>query len=256
MDKILTVATWNISEGHLARSSKLFDYDQEENLEYFVVQLRKINPEIICLPEINMPNKQDGVTLTSRIAKSLGFDNSHEKPFHHSLFYKDRSLGLGLVSSLNFSVTDVPLDQPDFPLIFENGTPASDHTRWLFVADFESFALATTHNWPMRVFQHSYDSEPGAGYGRYLDKTYLQVLPNNKPLIFAGDLNFNTPETVIPQTINTFKLHEALPQDQPTRNDNNRSDHILYGPGFECIEAKIVPGKGDHYLCYAKLKLQ
>jgi endonuclease/exonuclease/phosphatase family metal-dependent hydrolase len=255
MDKIVTVVTWNISEAHFAKSSKLFDYEHEENLEYFIDELRKIRPDIVCLPEINIPNDHDNASLTSRVASALGFKYSHEKLFHESLFYQDRALGLGLISSMKFSVKDIPLDQPKFRLNLADGTPAYNHTRWLFEADFHSFVFGATHNWPMNIFQRSYESEPGAGYGRYLDDLYLRELPANRSLLLAGDLNFNTPGKVIPQTVSKFAFRQALPQDQQTMNDGSRPDHILYTPAFECLHARIMPSKSDHNLCYATFKI-
>jgi endonuclease/exonuclease/phosphatase family metal-dependent hydrolase len=255
MAKTFTVATWNISEGRLARSVGLFDYERKENLDYFVAQLKNINPDIVCLGETRIPHDKNEESLTSRMAKALGFASVHEAPMHHSLTNEHDKLGMGLISSFNFKVQNIPLKQPDFPLVFSNGRPATLHTRWLFVAEFGSFILATTHNWPMREFKYSYDSEPAAGYGKYLDEVYAQELPGDRPLILAGDLNFDSPANVMPVSVRKLKLTEALPLDQPTRPAGDRPDHILFTPEFEILESKIVPGKGDHYLCFAKLQL-
>lgn len=255
MAKNITVAIWNISEGHLARSEDLFDYERDESLDYFVSELKKIKPDVVCLGETHIPLDNSEASLTTRMAKALGFENTHEAPMHHSLINNDDKLGIGLISSLSFKVHDIPLKQPDFPLVFSNGKSAAPHTRWLFIAEFGSFVLATTHNWPMREFGHSYTTEPGASYGMYLDDVYSNELSGNTPLILAGDLNFDTPAKVISAFVHRLNLSEALPQDQPTRPAGDRPDHILISPEFRCIESEIIPGRGDHYLCFAKLSL-
>lgn len=257
MTKSVTVATWNLSGGRLARSSGLFDYEPGENLDYFVAELTKVNPDVVCLPETHLAKEgQSGASLSSRLANKLGFSYVHDAPLHRSHIDSNYTLGIGLISKHAFEAQDVPLPQPDFPILFANGKPATPHTRWLVVAEFDGFTLATTHNWPMEVFQLSYDKEPAAGYGRSLADIYLNALPSGRPLVLAGDLNFNSPENVMPKLLNELHLKEALPQDQPTRNAGDRPDHILYSPGFRCQKSRIIPGESEHYLCYATLELE
>lgn len=256
MKRTLSVATWNLSGGRLARSSGLFDYETNENLDYFVDEIRKVSPDIICLPETHLINNGTGEkSLTLRLAERLDIPYSHEVPFHQSHIDPRYILGLGLISSKPFKATDYALDQPEFPLAFKNGAKATPHTRWLIEADFGSFTIATVHNWPLEVFQHSYVSEPGATYGKSMERQYIEFLPKNKPLIVAGDLNFDNPQKVMPNFIETFELQEALDINQPTRNEGDRPDHILYNSYFNCTESKVVVGKSEHYLCFAKFEL-
>ncbi len=252
----LIVATWNLSGGRLARSTGTFDYEPGENLDYFVHELTKIRPDIVCLPETHLIKQgATGRSLTSRLAAKLNFAHIYEAPLHTSHIDSQYTLGLGIISARSFTARNIPLPQPDFPLFFASRRPATNHTRWLIVADFGQFVLSTVHNWPMEVFQHSYDREPGASYGRSIERVYLAALPANKPLIIAGDLNFNATEKVMPQFFRQLNLSEALPPDQPTRNIGTRPDHILYNAGFNCIEADVIQGMSEHYLCYANLEI-
>lgn len=255
MPKTITVATWNISGGRLSRSTGLFDYEADESLEYLASELANIQPDIVCIPETHLSlHGSAEKSLTARLAEKLGLPYSHEVGLHPSHIDGRYVLGLGLMSARPFSARNIPLPQPNFPLRFKDGKKSIDHTRWLVVADFPGLTVSTTHNWPLGIFQHSYSTEPGATYGRALEQEYLKALPANKPLILAGDLNFDLPDEVMPELIEQLALKEAINRQQPTRNSGDRPDHILYSPGLKCLEARAIPGKSEHYLCYAKFQ--
>jgi exonuclease III len=256
MKKEIIIATWNLSGGRLAKSSGLFDYEDNEQLDYFVNEIQKVNPDIICLPETHLiKDGESGESLTRRLATKLGFEFIYEAPLHPSHIDSRYMLGIGFMSRLSYELKTISLPSPLFPLYFESGKPATAHVRPLLIADFGNFVVATNHNWPMQVFGKSYDEEPAASYGRELSKVYLNTLPNDKPLVFAGDFNFDSPEITISEFISTGRFREALSQSQPTRNVGDRPDHILFSPGFEVLESKIIEGDSEHYLCYAKLRL-
>lgn len=257
MPSRLTVATWNLSGGRLARSTGLFDYEADEQINYFVSEIQKVNPDVVCLPETHLVKEGNrGKSLTHRLAEKLGFSYVYEAPLHPSHIDREYMLGIGLISQQKCEFRKVALPSPDFPLHFANGRPATPHTRWLLLADFDSFTVATTHNWPMAVFERSYETEPACTYGRQLADVYLKELPLDRPVIFAGDFNFDSPKNVMPELIEELRLKEALPLNQPTRHSGDRPDHILYGPGLSIIETKIVSGASEHLLCYAKFSLE
>ncbi len=252
----LIIATWNLSGGRFARSKGTFDYESCEDLDYFAYELIKIKPDIVCLPETHLIKEGDsGRSMTARLAEKLNFANIYEAPLHTSHIDSQYMLGLGIISARAFTARNVPLPQPDFPLFFANGRQATDHTRWLLLADFGQFILSAVHNWPMEVFQYSYDREPGMSYGRSLEQVYLKALPADKPLVIAGDLNFDDTQSVMPHLCRQLNLSEALPPEKATRNVGTRPDHIVYNQGFHCIEADAIQGMSEHYLCYAKLNL-
>ena len=52
-----TIATWNIAGGRPIRTDGLFDY-ADEDINYFADELRKINPDVICLQETHMNDER------------------------------------------------------------------------------------------------------------------------------------------------------------------------------------------------------
>lgn len=249
----ITVATWNISGGTFAHSTDLFDYQPGEHPEYFADALGAINPDIVCLAETHI-RRGCSESLTDSITQILGFEQKHEVGLHPSHIDNGRSiLGIGIVAARAFLACNVPIPGPDFELKFKDGTPATIHQRWLVVANFGAYVVATMHGWPLRVFGCDYATKPGIDYARHLEEALINTLSPDTPLIIAGDLNFDSANHTLPTLMHRLNLREALPG-ETTRNQGDHPDHILYSPHWQLDKAGIIPGKSEHYLCYAKLQ--
>ena len=248
-----TVATWNIAGGRLARSSEMFDYQPGEHLDYFAGEIAKIRPGVLCVQELHINNSENPrkPSFTQHLAEKLDMPYYHEMPMHRSHIDGNYTIGIGILATQAFSFTAVELSQPDLPPMLKNGDKLIPHPRWLEIADFGGFAVATMHNWPLRAFAMSYDEGEGATYARELEEVYLDALPVNQPLVLAGDFNFD-PKEVTPNLLKKLELSGALPIGQPTSNAGLMTSNILHSSQLSVAESGIIPGPTDSYLCYAR----
>src|SRR5437868_6099139 len=121
----ITIVTWNIAGAVPLKSNKEFNYEKEdylsEDVDYFVEELKKINPDLVCLQESH--TKEDR-SIGREIGDKLGFDTVRDmenSPSHIDPGYK---LGNSIVSKIPVTeLNQVIFHYPDFPLMFPDGRP-------------------------------------------------------------------------------------------------------------------------------------
>lgn len=248
----LRIISWNIAGGHPINSLDHLDYSPED-LNYFIEQVRALNPDIICLQESHTP-KEDGVSNASQIAQALNMPHVFNSPASISHVDPKHQLSTAIVSNIPFQDTKSAFfPNPDTQLFWKDGRPADTHEKNMQVVDSGEFAVANNQMLPLTLFGYDYQDET---YGGLLAKGINEVMEKTipqKPLIWCGDFNFADPLAIYPH-MRTCRLTDALP-DEATRpskdGSKKRPDHIFFTPEFKVENADIQKTNSDHYLCFA-----
>jgi exonuclease III len=246
----IKIITWNIAGGHTTRSSKLFDYKEEE-LNYFINKIDAYNPDIVCFQE---NHSNDNRSVAEDIAKALNFTYTLTTPESPSHIDPNYSLGLAIISKLPFKANQIyKYPNPDFDVFWSDGRKAITHEKVLQKVRINNFNLANTQMLPLKTWELDYDKDPGSKLAQEIDKILTNL---DSPLIFCGDFNFNSPEIIYPNLFKKIPLVNALPYEEtrPLLSEEKRIyDHIYFSPELNNIESKIEKTDTDHYLCYTKL---
>lgn len=244
------IASWNIGGGHTIASTKQFDYDEHEDAAYFIDQLAKIRPNIICLQESHANSK---VSLAKRIQKELRLAHCFETMHHESHIDPSYMITTAILSAFPFSNTrTVELPYPTFKMQFPDGRASADHRRSIQIVNVGPLLLANMHGNNIKMFGYDYISGDGKKLAGQIESVLLANL--TRPLIFAGDFNFSDIGQVFPRLQHDLSLEDSVPAGA-TRPDGNRTDHVLYSPDLQLVESRTVPTASDHYLCWTKLRV-
>jgi len=250
----IKVASWNIAGGYPINSLDQFDYS-EENINYFSNELKKLNPDIICLQESH--TSIDGKrVIAEEIAKNLEMNyvfNISCSPSHINDQYQ---LSLSIIS--NKELKDQKIfwfPDPSVELFFSDGKKAITHKKALQIIRVDDFYIANNQMLPVTLFGYSYDDK---SEGHKLAEGINEVMKNIKqPVVWCGDFNFSDPKKIY-KTINDLNLNEALP-DKPTRplksGEKKTPDHIFYSSDFKLITSDVVTTNSDHYLCFSEFEI-
>lgn len=250
----MKIISWNIAGAHTIASLEHFDYDQEDLL-YFVDEIRKIDPDIICLQESHTAISEEKSNALE-LANALGFEyvlNSPSSPSHINSAFK---LGIAILSKEPFLETEmVTFPNPDEPLFWKDGRPAATHEKNIQVATYKNFSIANNQMLPVTLFGLSYEEGVGARLAKGINEIVENKLRN--PIIWCGDFNHDRPLDIYAH-MSTLGLVDALPDvaTRPSLDElKKRSDHIFYSPEFNLIDSGVVHTNTDHFLCFAEFNL-
>jgi endonuclease/exonuclease/phosphatase family metal-dependent hydrolase len=250
MKREIVVATWNIGGAHTIASTNQFDYVDQENADYFIEELRKVQPDIVCLQESHA-NQQD--SLSKRIQEALGLPHLFETVSHDSHIdpaYKNATAIISATPLSNERTVEIPY--PTFKMSFPDGRQSARHQRYLQTVEAGPFMLANTHGNNIQLFGYDYDKDEGKDLATKIQEVYVANL--RQPLIFAGDFNCDDVPAVFPELLSRLHLSNAVPPGA-TRPDGRRTDYLLYSSEIELLESQVVETNSDHYLCWATFRL-
>jgi endonuclease/exonuclease/phosphatase family metal-dependent hydrolase len=249
----LKVVSWNIAGGHPMASLDHLDYGPED-LDYFVEEIRKFEPDILCLQEAHTP-LSGGASNAEQIAKALGMLCVLNEPANISHIDTEYDIGVALISKIPFKNSKTTfLPNPHIESVWEDGRLAYTHEKNLQVVDFEDFSVANNQMLPITLFGHKYDDESRGGeLAGEINAVMTDFIPS-APLIWCGDFNFSDPLKVYPY-MQERELVDALP-DEGTRpakdGSKKRPDHIFYTSEFKVVQTIVKKTNTDHYLCFAE----
>lgn len=251
----ITVATWNIAGGKPIRDMKSFSYKDEdyldENAEYFGNKLRNLNPDIICLQETHLGSNK---SLAKEIGEIVGDYHCVEYGTSRSHIDDRYQMGNAILSK------KIPLSDefhlfpyPDFPLSLPNGKTLTVHNKGFQVLKYDFGNVVNLHMQPLRFLGTPYDSPNGQAYAKEIEGELEKYV--SQPLIMMGDFNYGKCEDLYSNLVGNLSLRNALP-DTSTRPDQKATDYIFNSPEFEVVDQGIEQTNTDHYLCWAKLKIE
>jgi endonuclease/exonuclease/phosphatase family metal-dependent hydrolase len=250
-----TVVTWNIAGARrIAGANAIFDYSGED-IVYFVDQLRRVSPDIICLQETHSNAKR---VIAKEIAEALGLAYVYDAPVSSSHIDADYRLGNAIISRRPLKhVRDVTYPFPEYAMRFADGRPAQRHDKMMQIYELEGLQIINTQLLPLHIFGKDYRKNEGAELAAQIERLWRDNV--HPPFIFCGD--FNLPDRhgkIFPQFHMKFAYGEPLPPG-PTRPDIpgilRETDCILTSTDILFGNSGILLVEADHYVCFAQLKV-
>jgi exonuclease III len=203
----MKIATWNIGSARTINSKKVFDY-APENIDYFVQNLKKVDPDIVFLQETHMP-RDGSPSLAQRFADELGFAFHFDTVrVEESFIDATQRFGLSMISRWNLQDPE-SRKQPDVDLLMKVGDEMNPlHPAFLQSASYSGINFFNTHFQPIHhTAESSWSSKVGANYARHIDKFLCDNL--RTPMIFAGDFNAPNLKRDFPRFFSKFRLDDA-----------------------------------------------
>ncbi len=249
----IRIVSWNIAGGRPTASLDQFDYGAE-NLEYFITEIRKYDPDIICLQEVHTP-LQGGVSQAELIAKALHLPYIINSPINVSHIDINYNIGIAILSKLPTQAEKtLTLPNPHLECVWADGTLAYTHEKNIQVVAFNDFTVVNNHMLPITLFGYSYDD---ASRGGELARNINEMMSKNVPsgsLIWCGDFNYNNPPNIYP-CMQSLQLTDSLQNEgtRPVKGGAKKCpDHIYCTREFLLQESTIEKTNTDHYLCFAE----
>ena len=246
----MKIATWNIGGGFISKNNNL-DFN-EENLDYFVEEIKKINPDIICLQETHT---SENTNQPKEIAKKLGYNYFRTKKVSDSHLKINQKLSLAIISK--FPITDSKihkLPNPNMEFIWRNKKVMS-HDKIIFETRIKYndkiIKVFSGQMSPFRKFGRDFLEDDFSNIRNKIEKI---ILKEKMPTIFCADMNFNGDiKKLLPNVFE--KKFQAVLNNKPTTPKGRTYDKIIVSKEWTKLKSKIVVGKADHYLCVADLNL-
>lgn len=249
------IASWNIAGGRKVKSNKRFDYANED-VEYFVDNIKRLDPDIVCLQEAHFKDGESTAQKISRLLSSYNVFDQELSPSHIESGYR---LGNSILSKMDFqSKENFIFPYPEFEMYFKDGRKAIRHDKGLQLVKVNNFFVANTQFFPIGIFGHKYYKDGGKAL---IEKMSILIEEQLKtPLLFVGDFSgdfgdyFNE---LMSSVLHKFSLTDSI-KNKMTRNEDSegkgkfKTDYILYSQDFNLIKSQVIETETDHYLCFSE----
>ncbi len=247
----MRVATWNIGGGFISLNQK-DEYDFED-INYFIKELKAINPDIVCFQEIHLSEKNNQPKI---IADSLNFQYIATHSIADSHLKDNEKLSISIISrfpiiSSKFNM----LPNPNLQFIWR-GKKAFSHDKGFMeaIVDYKgvNVKVLSGHMVPFRKFAKNFLDDQ---FKEIRDKVEQIILHDKMPKIICADMNFDKEiEKLIPNVFNNgFKF---ILNGNPTTPKGKKYDKIIISKEWEFASSNIINGKADHFLCFADIGLR
>ncbi|MBU1016614.1 MAG: endonuclease/exonuclease/phosphatase family protein [Patescibacteria group bacterium] len=241
----MRIATWNIGGGFISSVQKLqFNL---ERLEYFINELKKIRPDIVCLQEIHVSKNNNQPQI---IAKALGFNYIKTKSVSDSHQKAGEKLAISIVSKFPIISSKFhKLANPNLEFIWK-GNKAFSHNKGFIEAKISykdaAIRILSGHMLPFHLFGRDFLEDAFKGIRNQIENI---ILEGNTPTIIGADMNFEDIYKLVP---NIFERgFKSVLDNTPTTPKGKRLDKIIISKKWVCNASKITKGKAGHYLCFA-----
>ncbi len=235
----MRIATWNIA------GNQTYPEKQEEP-EYFVNSINKIDPDILLLQEVHF---KDDYSFSKKYFQNYPYIfDSEVSPSHNNPEFR---LGLSILSKHEIiNEHTVTLLNPNLTKVLSNKKIIKSHEKAVQICSINGINIANIQLLPLHVFGTTYDNEEG--FTRELEDQLLQLLV--LPTIFAGDFNHKEPQKIFPRLFSKLNLKDCLPGEPTFVYHSTNPDHIYLPKSIKCINSKIIKSLTDHYLCITDIE--
>lgn len=245
----MRLATWNIGGGFITQNQDLnFDL---ENLDYFIEELAKITPDIVCLQETH---ESEHSSQPRKIANALGFSSVVTEATAPSHIKDEERLCISILSryplkSSKFNM----LPNPNLEFLWKGRKELSHDkgfTEAILNFDGHDIRVLSGHMVPFRKFGRDFMEDD---FKHLREKIEEVILGTSFPEVVGADMNWPDIYALIPKVFSSG--YSFLLDDIPTTPKERKYDKILASKEWRCSESKIIKGRADHFLCYADLEL-
>ncbi len=246
----MRVATWNIGGGFISKA-KESKFTLEE-IEYFINELKKINPDIVCFQEIHISTKND---QPKRIAKELNFNFVKTEVIADSHLKEKENLAISIISKYTIISSKFnKLPNPKLQAIW-NGKKVISHDKGFLEVKIKykdtPIRVLSGHMVPFDKFERDFLENDFKKIREEIQKIIIQ---RKIPTIICADMNFEDINALIPKI---FKLRfSSILENYPTEPKGKMYDKLIISKEWTYSNSKIIKGKADHYLCFADVELR
>ena len=248
----MKILSWNIAGGHLLTPSvKNASGYEKEDLDYFIKEIKQVDPDVVCLQEAHA-SVDNSNSQGKEIAEKLGFHfANHAYTGGESHIKKGQYLSLTILS--RFPIAKSYFHQVPNPNIKVN---RPDGSVWVSLdvgflvteIDHEGIKInvANTHLVPFHYYGRDFME-----FQNIRDSISELLLSLSKiPTISAGDFNYKDLKQLLPKVFEVG-YQEAFSED--TTPEKGQQDHILYSKHWKIEDYRIIKAKADHYICVTNL---
>lgn len=258
LNEKLKFISWNIAGGHTFKRSleDAISYD-EENINYFIDNLKKENADIVVFQEAHMPYEKGKITQSEVIAKQLGYSFIANHPYGRSHIKTGEQLSLSTISKfpiVNSYFYKIP--NPKLSIIRPNGDKWISFDVGFLVCEVDYNGILINiingHMVPFHYFQRDFLEPDFKNIRKVIDDFFVSL--SGRPTLVGVDLNFNDIITLIPTTFKD-KLYQEAFIGITTTPGRGQQDHILFSFQWDFINSEVKKFNTDHYLCLAEVNL-
>ena len=254
----MRIVSWNIAGGHTfeGKVEDASSYDRE-NLDYFIEQLERVQPDIISLQEAHTPVDQNSDSQAQTIAGALGYEFVVNHPyFDRSHIEQQQRLSLAIISKFPIQKSYYHLlPNPNLRTVRPNGDVwiTFDAGFLVVTGDYKGaeFNVANCHMVPYHHFNRDF-LEFGAIRD---DASEFLIGLSQQPALVTGDFNYNNLRRLLPRVFENGTYNESF-EGVETVPGRGQQDHILFSNKWNLRKYEVRKGEADHYLCVAELKLE
>lgn len=247
----MRIATWNIGGGFVSSKERLvFDL---EDIDYIIEEFKKINPDIVCLQEPHVGDNNDQPKV---IADALGFGFVKTVVIADSHIKANNKLAISVISKYPIISSKFnKLINPNLSFIWEGKK----------VYTFDKGFVEVVINYedkPVRILSGHMVPFHKAGkdflaveYKQIREQVEDIICREKNPTIVGADMNFEDIYKLIPNIFDN-EFQSVIDDNLPTRPNGKKYDKIIISDDWKILDSKIIPGKADHYLCFADVELK
>jgi endonuclease/exonuclease/phosphatase family metal-dependent hydrolase len=245
----MRIATWNIG-GCFIYSKDKREFDLED-IDYFISELKKIKPDIVCLQEVHISKKRNQAELIANKLElyfcSTVIAKSHLKD--------NEDLSLAVLSKYPIITSRfIKLPNPNLTFVWR-GKKASSHDKGFLESNVncnkKKIRIFCGHMVPFHRFGRNFLEKE---FKQIREKAQKSILKNNQPVIVCGDMNFDDFDKAVPHLFK--KGFKDVYKNIFTTPKKEKFDHIIISEEWKAVKSKVILGKADHYLCYADIELK
>ena len=246
----MRIATWNIGGGFILSDQKQ-EFDLE-NIDYFIDELQKIKPDVVCFQEIHVSENNDQPKM---IAKALGFEFVEVESIADSHLKDNEQLSIAIISKYPIISSKFnKLPNPNLQFIW-NGKKEFSHDKGFLEAKVNysdtAIKILSGHMVPFHLFEKDFLADE---FKEIRDQIEEIICHEKMPTIIGADMNFEDIYKLIP---NVFKQRfKFVLSDKPTIPKGIKQDKIIISDDWIFADSKIIKGRADHYLCFADIELK
>lgn len=227
----MRIATWNIGGGFISSKQK-HKFDTED-IGYFIDELKKIQPDIICFQEIHVSENNDQPKM---IAKSLGFKFCEVESIANSHLKDGEKLSIAIISkypiiSSKFNL----LLNPNLHSVWSGKEVISHDKGFLEVKiNYQSadVRILSGHMVPFHKFDQNFLADELKEIRNQVDKT---ICREKIPTVIGADMNFEDIHKLIP---NIFRQgFNSILDDKVTTPKGKKMTKLLFQKiGYSLIQ--------------------